>query len=53
MDWEEHFLTLEEYRKLMVNEIKHANLLGNDSKNNIDMSAIGDSLENDVVTTKK
>ena len=53
MDWEEHFLTLEEYRKLMVNEIKHANLLGNDSKNNIDMSDIGDSLENDVVTTKK
>ena len=48
MEWEEHFLTLEEYRKLMVNEIKHANLSNSDgnisSGDNIDLNDINQVL---------
>ena len=51
MEWEEHFLTLEEYRKLMVNEIKFANLNSFNEDNSIKMYDVSNSLDNDVVNS--
>ena len=53
MEWEDHFLTLDEYRKLMVNEIKHANVSPNESieekTETISMNSLKDALANDIV----
>ena len=52
MEWEDHFLTLDEYRKLMVNEIKHANAGANETLEEkteaISMKNLQDALSNDV-----
>ena len=57
MEWEDHFLTLDEYRKLMVNEIKHANAGANESLEEkteaISMKSLQDVLPNDLAESDK
>lgn len=57
MEWEDHFLTLDEYRKLMVNEIKYANVGLNESleekTETISMGSLKDALANDIAGTDK